>query len=229
MIEAIERRRFMIGSVASLTAFAAFAAEPRHLASGLLAQSLADYVPISVGLRIGSVESGVVPEKIDESAETGQTVTRRYEAESLAPVMVVMSYHGSKSPDLKVHRPETCYKVAGFEVEQLKPVAISIQAGLAIPAVSFASQRADRHEQVLYWTRVGTQFPQSLTAQRWAFINQALNGFRADGLLVRISTIADDSDQGQRILEGFARELLKTCRAPARRLLLGPLGQAMDA
>ena len=223
----LDRRRILVGGAALATASAAVLAEPRRQAGVLAPGALTKLIPLQVGIRRGVDDLDVVPESVDATPVSGQTVTRRYLGGSGPPLMVVVSYHGSRSPELKVHRPETCYRVAGFSVDALKPIIVPL-VGKMIPAVAFASRRGEREELVLYWTRVGASFPQTLTDQRLAFVKQALSGFRADGLLARISIAGSRQDLDSGALVTFAKDLLLAASPIARHLLIGTQAAAIS-
>ena len=221
MSQRIDRRYALVGGAALATAGLAVAAEPRRVAPALGRLGLAALMPPQVGATQAFPDSDVVPDTVDGALNAGQTVALRYRGPGSRPIMLVMSYYGSRSPDLKVHRPETCYKVAGFEIGPVQPVSIAVAADAVLPAVSFRAVRADRVENVLYWTRVGSAFPQTLTNQRLAFIVQALQGIRADGLLARFSVVDSESERGGANLPDFSRAFLEASSPMGRRLFAG--------
>lgn len=223
----IARRQLLIGAAAAGTAGLAFAAEPRRVVEDFGAQRLGALVPMTAGAWIGSDDAGIVPESVDASPLLGQTISRSYVSADRAPVMAVISYHGPDSPELKVHRPETCYTVAGFQVSEPRPIGFDLLPNLVVPAVTFESRRGDRAETVIYWTRVGSEFPQSLFDQRVSFLSQAVRGVRADGLLARLSVIAEPNPPARRRLGEFARALFLASPARSRALLLGPRGAGL--
>ena len=227
MLSIMDRRRMLVGGTALAAAAGAVAASPRREAVSAPATSLSNLIPAHVGDRRALEDPGVIPERVDAAPSSGETISRRYEGAIGPDIMLIVSYHGARSPDLKVHRPETCYKVAGFVVEPVQPTNVPLDRGVSLPAVFFSSQRGPRRESVLYWTRVGGAFPQSLLAQRTDFIAQALMGLRADGLLVRMSVLGDDFMRHPALLRGFARDLLRATTLDSRRLLLGPLSSAI--
>ncbi len=69
-----------------------------------------------------------------------------------------------------------------------KPVRCPGRARVkVIPARLVRAERVTRTENIIYWTRIGDDFPQSWTQQRIAMTKANLEGFYADGLLVRAS------------------------------------------
>ena len=221
------RRQILVGGGALMVAGAAFAAQPRRRVVDFTRTPLASLVPLSVGPWKGAEDADVVPEQVDASIDHGQTITRRYLGEGVEPIMLVVSYHGPQSPDLKVHRPETCYTVAGFKGGQPYPVQVAVAPSVVVPSVKFTARREQRMETVLYWTRVGDRFPQTLTAQRLDFLGEALHGVRADGLLMRASVIGPDPAASEAVLTHFAAALVVFASPEGRKLLLGPAGAAI--
>ena len=217
-----ERRQLIVGASAVAIAGAAFAAQPRRNLVDFTHTPLSRLLPLSVPPWVGTEDEDVVPETVDASIDHGQTLSLRYASAASEPIMLVASYHGPQSPDLKVHRPETCYKVAGFADQGRQVMRTPLGRGLQLPAVTFTARREQRIETVLYWTRVGDRFPQSLSEQRLAFLGEALRGIRADGLLMRASMIGVDPAASVAILTRFGRALVEAASPEGRRLLVGP-------
>lgn len=214
------RREWMLGAGALGTAALARIADPSRAVGDPRAADLADKIPRVIGSRVGEDDPDVVPDTVDGGARAGQALARRYIEIAASPIMLLIDHHGSDSPELKVHRPETCYAVAGFRTEPSSRLHLDLD-GASVPAAWFSARRGLRFETVLYWTRVGRSFPQTLTAQRLAFIQQAVNGVRADGLLARMSMIGEDRAAHLHQLNRFAADLVRNSPR-ARDLLLGP-------
>ena len=83
------------------------------------------------------------------------------------------------------------------------------------------AEASDRVEQLLYWTRVGAEFPTSSLEQRWSAVRQSFVGSIPDGVLVRLSALALQPAVGMEVLKKFAVELLGAGGAPLRSLLIG--------
>ena len=222
-----DRRQLLVGGGALAIAGAAFAAEPRRSVVDFSHAKLGGLVPLTIGPWSGADDADVVPEQVDGSIDHGQIVSRSYEGAGVSPVMLVVSYHGPQSPDLKVHRPETCYAVAGFAGGRPRPIDVVVTPSSRVPSVLFTARREQRVETVLYWTRVGNRFPQSLGVQRLDFFREALHGARADGLLVRASVIGPDPTASAAVLQSFAGALVAAASPSGRKLLLGPAGGQM--
>jgi hypothetical protein len=72
---------------------------------------------------------------------------------------------------------------------------------------------------MIYWTRLGAEFPRRWSEQRFSVFEQNLRGLIPDGVLVRIST--DNPDASPDILDKFAADLYGAGNGMLRRLLTG--------
>jgi hypothetical protein len=86
-----------------------------------------------------------------------------------------------------------------------------------------------RIEQILYWSRIGKEFPTNARAQRWAAFRQSFEATAPDGALVRISMISPDQANAIAHLQNFALALLSRPDQKLRRLLTGDQGSGGDA
>ena len=75
-------------------------------------------------------------------------------------------------------------------------------------------------EQILYWVRVGDQFPTTWIDQRFAMAADSLKGRLPDGVLVRLSTIQEPEFHGIPMLKGFATQLLDHTASDFRESIL---------
>ena len=87
-----------------------------------------------------------------------------------------------------------------------------------------------RVEQITYWTRIGDDLPTDGAEQRRVKLRQQMRGYLADGILVRISTVAETSPEVFAELSNFATALIKAMAPGDRDILIGrPLAAAMIA
>ena len=85
-----------------------------------------------------------------------------------------------------------------------------------------STQRDERVEQVLYWTRLGNEFPQSWDEERHFLAAQNLRGIAPDGTLVRVSSVDLDPESAYARLTQFAAAMYATAGRNGRALLAGP-------
>jgi len=79
----------------------------------------------------------------------------------------------------------------------------------------------ERVEQVLYWTRIGAQFPTGPWAQRLAVMRSDVAGVVPDGALVRLSMVGVAPPVALALLRRFSVELYVASGDEGRALLAG--------
>jgi EpsI family protein len=209
----------MIGLGSAATAGVAGLMTPRYYEPGVSRVRLEDVVPTSIGpWRAQTSGAFILPEDTAAATAYDQIFTRRFAAPTGPDIMLLIGHGAAQSGLMRVHRPDTCYASAGFQIRGLHNVAVEVAPAAAIPAQAFVGVRDDRVESVLYWTRIAGFFPRTLTAQRLVMLKLGLLGLIPDGLLVRISAQGDDASA----LAPFASELVHQSGAAGRALLLGP-------
>ena len=135
-------------------------------------------------------------------------------------IMLLVAYGSAQVGDTELHRPEVCYPAAGFQLERWPDVVLRMP-GQRVRAAVMTARAPDRTEQMLYWSRIGGDFPTSSLSQRWAILRQSLRGAVPDGVLVRMSTIGSDRAAGVQTLETFAGEMVATGGPVLRQMLVG--------
>jgi EpsI family protein len=220
----LSRREFVIGGGLGATALLAAATAPRSTAT-LVNESgagLDDLLPGTIGQWTAAPFADVLIPRAEKAEEKSydEVVTRYYDSNSAPPVMLLIAYGKAQVGGTELHRPEACYPVAGFKLRRRPNVALRVP-GLEIDARSMTAEASDRVEQLLYWTRVGADFPTRSVEQRWSAVRQSFAGSIPDGVLVRLSALALQPAAGMEVLKRFAIELLGAGGAPLRSLLIG--------
>lgn len=157
-----------------------------------------------------------------------ETVSRIYENQvDGSAVMILAAYGDTQSDLLQLHRPEICYPAVGFSLELSEPVTVPIGAGVPLPARKVIAVSEDYVENIIYWTRLGERLPQSGGDQRDARLANAMDGFVADGILVRCSATGERR-AGFNLLNRFIPSFLRATARDARPALIGTrLAQAV--
>lgn len=216
------RREFLVGGAFAATALASGLVGRGTGGEGASPVRLEQAVPAQVGgWRLEPAANILIPRGDAEEMETyDQLLTRVYGGAAAVPVMLLVAYGSSQAGTTQLHRPEVCYPAAGFDLEPRETLQLPLSGGAAIQARTLTATAPGRVEQILYWSRVGREFPASTLQQRWSLLRQSMDGRAPDGALVRISVIAPDYRAALPLLLGFAGGLLDLPE-PGRRLLTG--------
>ncbi|RZM06752.1 MAG: EpsI family protein, partial [Sphingomonas sp.] len=217
---------FMLGGLFVATAAVTFARLPREKIIAVDRQGFAGAIPTRAGAWAQADDAGFVLPPEDERAAASvyeDQLTRSYmSAAADAPVMLLIAYDRGQSGLLMIHRPESCYPGSGFQITDMRDVVVPLRPGLTANAKFLSTQRDARIEQVLYWTRLGNDFPSSWDEQRHDLALQNLRGQIPDGALVRMSMIDPDADKALATMRSFAATLYRAAPRNGRALLAGP-------
>jgi EpsI family protein len=216
------RHMLMGGFMVGLSGLAWFR-QPKNSVAPLPKDGFDELIPKNFGDWSFTTKSGLVLPAEDPLSDSlySHVVTRVYASATRMPVMMLIAYSHTQNGMLQLHRPEICYPAGGYKLTQT--VTDRLDSGFAfdIPIRHFSANGDQRSEQVLYWTRIGTEHPTSWFDQRLAVMRANLAAGIPDGILVRVSTIAPDYAAAKDDLEQFVRSLLKASPPKLRGLMIG--------
>lgn len=218
----LSRRHFVMGGLFATASAVAYAREPRIVNPIIDAETFEEWVPGRFGEWRVQSESGVVLPPPDTTRDRlyDNLVTRVYVANGWDPVMLLLAYNNAQDGVLQVHRPETCYPVGGFLLSDTVKVDLPV-GQRKIPSNLFTASGPDRIEQVMYFTRLGDDFPRSWVEQRISVVEANLRAQIPDGMMMRISMIGSDRERAMETLSSFAEAFILSVPAKLRRLLIG--------
>ena len=147
-------------------------------------------------------------------------LTRSYSNAKGQVVLFLAAYSSVQIDDVQVHRPEVCYAVSGFSIDDNQPYTLKIDDRFTVPARFVDANAPMRQERILYWTRVDDRFPANWSQQRLAMLVSNLEGYYPDGILVRASVI-NAGEASATILTDFYRALTKAASPETLRVLYG--------
>lgn len=227
------RRDLLLAAPLLAAAAGAYALTPRNRMNLLGEKTLEDGIPLAFdGWSVIPSNAFVLPKPREGSLADvlyDQQLNRLYTGENRLPVMLVIAYGSTQSDLLQLHRPETCYRAIGFEITASRRVDLRV-GDADIPMRELTATSNDRIEPILYWTRLGDRLPTSNNEQRWMKLRTEMEGYIADGVLVRLSTVADPSPEIFEGLQQFARSLLFAVKPEVRPALVGrPAAQLIAA
>lgn len=219
----VNRRHLIMGGAFCLAAGLAYARTPQVIFPVVKKPDFEKLIPETIGSWQFKTSSGVVLPPPDALSDRlyDNLVTRVYSAPEDPPIMFLTAYSNTQDGVLQVHRPEICYPAGGYELTATRPLAIEDGLGGKIQANVFTASGRGRTEHVLYWTRIGDEFPLAWSQQRMAVIRANLRGIIPDGVLVRASLISPTFDEALPHLSKFAAQLNQGMNKQGRALLSG--------
>jgi EpsI family protein len=219
----LSRRKVLVGLGMAAASATAFARAPAPNRPKLPKEQFEELIPDDVGPWSFATTSGVVLPPPDALSDRlyDNLVTRIYTDPAGRVVMFLAAYNNRQDGVLQIHRPEICYPAGGFTLSPTMPTDIRLTNGQILPSNSFLASSRDREETVLYWTRVGSEFPQRWAEQRRAVISANLRGVIPDGLLFRVSTFGGDMPRELALLEDFTKQFVEASPERLRSLMLG--------
>lgn len=144
-----------------------------------------------------------------------QTLSRIYVNRRGQRIMLSVAYGGDQSDATRAHRPEVCYPAQGFQVLSTRNGAFSV-GGWTQPVRQLVTRAGSRVEPLSYWIVVGDRVTLTGTEQKLAQLAYGYRGLVADGMLVRISSIDNDTEQAFALQQTFTQALAQAV-APAQR------------
>jgi EpsI family protein len=212
-----DRRKFLLGLLFCSAAGVAAWRQPRTRLDYLGKEKLEDLVPKTIGQWNFVSASGLVipPEDDFQKSLYSQVLTRVYSDGRSTPVMLLLAQNGGQTGFLQIHRPEVCYTAGGYKISPLIPHPIKVGSKV-VPANRMDATAGGPTEHVIYWTRVGTMIPANWRDQKLAVARQNLEGIIPDAILVRISTVDEDTEAALATIDKFIREMLLSI-PPTRR------------
>jgi EpsI family protein len=212
----MRRRELLLAGLAVAALGAAEALRPRHRLILLRKDTIADALPAKFDGWASQDTTLVNPAMAGRLAKTlySETVSRVYYDDAGRGVMVLIAYGDTQSDLLQLHRPESCYPAVGYTIVSTRTKDVAIAPGVTVPARRVIAATEDRTENIIYWTRLGERLPQSASQQRNARLQNAIEGYVPDGVLVRLSILGDDPDAAFGVLESFVPVMLRAVKRP---------------
>ena len=152
-----------------------------------------------------------------------QTLTRVYlNRNSGRAIMLSIALGVDQSHATQLHHPEGCYRTQGFVVDGERYDVLNSPAG-PVKLTRFTSHAQTRREPVSYWIRIGEWNTRSWSEKNWAKVAMAARGYKADGLLFRVSELSEDPISSFRMQDQFMDDLITAVSPRGRAILVGSL------
>lgn len=219
----LSRRDFVVSGLLAGASAGAYFALPKVAYPPIANRVFESWIPQKFGNWTLESTSGVVLPPPDALSDRlyDNLATRVYRSEGAPAVMLLIAYNYKQDGILQLHRPEFCYPAGGYRLSSTEPVTVDLGRGRKVPASIFTAENDERTEQVLYWTRLGGQFPRTWLEQRLSVTRANLMGDIPDGVLMRVSILGADQGEALSILQGFLTAFFDGTVAPLHRMLIG--------
>lgn len=222
------RRDLLAGSLLLGITAASQWLKPVRMYDRLTQDELSDAIPKQVGDYRFATSSGLVLPPRDELSDRlyDEVLTRVYVAPGKLPIMALLAYGSVQNLSLELHRPDECYPQQGFTITQPEVLPLPV-GGRTIPASVLTATRANGYvEQVVFWSRIGAQFPPDRDSQSWLVARENFAGRMPDGLLVRLSVPTSERASAIAAAKSFLNALDHALSPIGRRIVFGEIKRA---
>ncbi|AGX87456.1 exosortase-associated protein EpsI, B-type [Candidatus Symbiobacter mobilis] len=220
----LTRNLLLMAGMLLAAALGALLRPTHYLADELPAIDLERMVPKTVGLwreETNTIAQVVNPQQTEMLQKLySQTLSRVYIDPAGYRVMLSVAYGKNQSDDLQLHKPEICYPAQGFTLLDKQPIALNMDAQ-QIPAIRLQTTLGRRVEPVTYWTVVGEYGITSGLEKKWVEWQYALDRRIPDGMLVRVSSVDEDTGRAFEKHREFASALRAALAWDVRQRFLG--------
>ena len=151
-----------------------------------------------------------------------QTLSRTYVNPEGDRIMLSVAYGGDQSDATRSHRPEVCYPAQGFQINSAQEGIIQL-GNHSLRVRRLVSQLGNRVEPITYWITVGDRIAISGTEQKLAQLAYSTRGIVPDGMLVRVSSIDNDTSKAYRIQEAFLAVMARAVPQALQAQVVGKL------
>lgn len=152
-----------------------------------------------------------------------QVLARTYRNAEGYRIMLSMAYGGRGDRSMETHRPEICYPAQGLSVRRATFGAALPLPERELPLKRLVAGNGPRNEPISYWLVVGDSIADYGYSHRLATLRYGLTGRIPDGMLVRTSSIDEDSARSFAKQDEFLYEFFSALAPDFRKRLLGAL------
>lgn len=185
----MDRRSLLIGAGLTALAGLSYWRSPKALTEPITKGQFSAAIPGEVaGWRSRASAELVLPPQDDSNKLYENLETRIYEGSGLPSIMLLIAYSSVQQNDIQVHRPEVCYPASGYPIIASRHKEFQL-GGKLVKGTELDADRGGLVERIVYWVRVGDEFPVDWSSQRLSMAKANLQGRIPDGVLFRVSAI----------------------------------------
>lgn len=149
-----------------------------------------------------------------------ETLERTYTNSDGYRIMLSIAYGRVQSDELALHEPKVCYPSQGFSIKEKRTHELTL-SNQKISASQLIATFDRRVEPVTYWTLVGDRVFVGTVDKKIKQMKYGFTGYIPDGILVRISSIDNESDRAYTMHEMFAADMIDSLPEALRVRFIG--------
>jgi EpsI family protein len=221
-VTTVRRRAVVIAAALTGTAVLSALVRPRADTGGLPASTFGRLFPTAFGSWRVDQRSAAFVRTVDPQGRLANVYDRLIERNFVDDdgyhVMLSVAYNAHAfdgSSALQVHRPEVCYRSAGYQIGDPTEAALNL-TDRTVAVTRVLARLQGRAEPITYWILVGGRAISEHGQMRKRRILAALRRQPLDSMLVRVSSIDRDTAFAYRKQAAFADELATVLAPPDR-------------
>ena len=203
---------------------AAFMPRPQPLAQERAGMALEQLFPTQFGpWHLDPAASALIRPAFERARQFqmyDQVLERTYMDDQGHSVMLSVAYGRQQSVGLQMHRPEVCYKAGGFEVQGVARGQLKL-AGHDLVVTRLLASMVGRPEPITYWRLLGDDVVADETQFKLRQLSLGASGAIPDGMLVRVSSIDEDTAEAYKVHEAFVQAMAQSLNGAQRKRVLG--------
>ncbi|KJV26043.1 hypothetical protein VI06_17410 [Aquitalea magnusonii] len=210
----------MLAAVMLLAAVIAYALTPRIYTADSNNIDLSAMVPARFADWQQVEMKGVIvnPEVDDQLAKVyAQVLERVYVNTQGQRIMLSIAYSRDQrqSSGQQTHLPDLCYPAQGFALHDKRQMILQL-GNQTLAVNSMIAQRDQRVEPLMYWITTNGVVSTERNSRKLNQVQAGLKGLIYDGMIIRVSTINEDTNAA-RLLEADFLSKLSQSQTPANR------------
>ena len=190
-----------------------YTADSNHIAlSAMVPARFADWQQVEM--------KGVIvnPEVDDQLSRVyAQVLERVYVNGRGQRIMLSIAYSRDQrqSSGQQTHLPDLCYPAQGFALLNKRQLVLQV-GGQSLTVNSMVAQRDQRTEPLMYWITTNGMVGTERNTRKLNQVQAGLQGLIYDGMIIRVSTINEDTSAARQLETDFLSKL-NQAQSPANR------------
>lgn len=135
-------------------------------------------------------------------------------------IMLSIAYGNDQRDGLNLHKPTICYPAQGFEVTQKQKTTLQFDQ-TSVKAERMVAKFQSRIEPVTFWSIIGQHSFSGGLDKKIKEMGYGLKGQIADGMLIRVSSIDDNTQQAYQQQQAFINDFVNSLPVAQKARFIG--------